>query len=106
MILAMMFCFTMNMVADLLFYSFNVYNFSYKLTDGDPLCINDEIFTWTECVYLTFFSMAVVINIRNWIYYFIKIGEMAKSDKRNKQIFVLDCVIGVVIFLNVVFAFI
>ena len=84
MILAMMFCFTMNMVTDVLFYSLNVYNFNYNLSDGDPLCINDEIFTWTECVYLTFFSMAVVINIRNWIYYFIKIGEMAKSEKKNK----------------------
>ena len=85
MILAMMFCFTMNMVADVSFYSFNVYNFSNTVNDGVPTheCISNEIFTWTECVYLTFFSMAVVINIRNWIYYFIKIGEMAKSDKRN-----------------------
>ena len=50
--------------------------------------------------------MAVVINIRNWIYYYIKIEEMAAGSSSNKQVKVLDCVIGVVLLISIVFAFV
>ena len=54
---------------------------------------------------MTFFAIAVVINIRNWIYYFIKIGEMATGGDCKRQIFVLDFLIGVYISLNIAFVF-
>ena len=88
MILGMMFCFTMNMVTEVWFYSMNVYNFSNTLSgdEGALECVKESSFTLAECLYLTFFAMAVVINIRNWIYYFIKIEEMATGVSNNKQV--------------------
>ena len=36
---------------------------------------------------VTFLSLAVVINLRNWIYYYIKIGEMVYlSDESIENI--------------------
>ena len=48
--------------------------------------------------------MAVVINIRNWFYYYIKIEEMATGISSHKQVKVLDCVIGVILLMSIVFA--
>ena len=47
----------------------------------------------------------MVINIRNWIYYFIKIGEMATGGDCKRQIFVLDFLIGIYITLNIAIVF-
>ena len=60
---------------------------------------------------VVFLSIAVVINLRNWIYYLIKIGEMAylKDEKLQKfknshwNINALNIVTHAVITINLLF---
>ena len=65
------------MASKILFQSLNVYEMSSNIENGTIRCASDEMWLISYYLSVTFFAIAIAINIRNWIYYFIKIGEMA-----------------------------
>lgn len=75
MILCMVTLLNLSLLAKVFFYIFNAY-FDHR---QDPTADNVPTWWFTIITFLPviFLTMAVLVNLRNWVYYFIKIGEMA-----------------------------
>lgn len=106
MMLAMIFCFTMNMASKSFFQALNAYEMSNNVEDETIRCASDEVWLISYHLTVTFFAIAVVLNIRSWIYYYIKIGEMASGDNCKRQVVVLDFVIVLYVLVDLSFDFI
>jgi hypothetical protein len=74
----------MNFIAKSVFFFVNVLEFS---PGGTLFCPNKGELNIIVVLPVVFLSVAVVINLRNWIYYYIKIGEMAYKNEQTKDTF-------------------
>jgi uncharacterized membrane protein len=93
MMLLMIFFLTLDLACKYLFLYFTIYPNTAKLAffimnvfefrprpntdNSDEGGFKQSIINIMIVLPVGFFSLAVVINLRNWIYYYIKIGEMA-----------------------------
>ena len=71
----------LNMLANIVFYTMNTQEFNPENEDykGYPKTMIEII----KVLPITFLSCAVVINVRTWIYYLIRIGELANLTQRK-----------------------
>ena len=67
-------------IAKSVFFLVNVLEFS---PGGTLFCPNKGELNIIVVLPVVFLSVAVVINLRNWIYYYIKIGEMAYKNEQT-----------------------
>ena len=73
-LLTMILCLTLNMAANVVFFSMNTIEYNPKNNfHGYPKTEWQII----KVLPITFLSMAVVINVRTWVYYHMRIGELA-----------------------------
>ena len=83
--LAMVFTLTLEVLAKANFYIFNFYDWKWaNLPNGVMWSDNHQILQ-TVFMYMpvTFLSMGITINVRNWLYYYIKVSEMAEFKILN-----------------------
>ena len=83
--LAMIFILTLEVLSKGFFYIFNFYDWKWAdLKTGCMWSVNHLVLQ-TVCMYMsvTFLSIGITINVRNWLYYYIKINEMAEFKILN-----------------------
>jgi len=75
--LGMIMFLNLELISKIMFYAINANGVSPKHRDDDDYEINPVLSITTLVMPVQFLSIAIIINLRNWIYYHIKIGEMA-----------------------------
>ena len=72
-LLSMIACLNLELISKVFFYSVN----AYEITRDTDAKAFPPIMIISLILPILFLSMAILINLRNWFYYYIKIGDMA-----------------------------
>lgn len=78
--LVMIFTLTLEVLAKTNFYLFNFYDWYKTDLANGIMWSEDHKFEETVFMFLpvTFLSMGITINVRNWLYYYMKVNEMVQ----------------------------
>jgi hypothetical protein len=80
-----MICFlNLELVSKIIFYSLNAATVSPAHRYDNDWHINPVVDIVTLVLPVQFLSIAIIINLRNWIYYHIKIGDMAFHSQKQE----------------------
>lgn len=83
--LSMIFFLNLELMSKIFFYTLNAHQDEKGSNKDDEK--SSPIVTISLILPIVFLSIAIIINLRNWIYYFVKIGDMAfhTSEEFNQK---------------------
>jgi len=82
--LGMIFFLNLELMSKVIFYAINAAFVSPAHRYDPDFDINPVVMIVTLVLPVQFLSIAIIINLRNWIYYHIKIGEMAFHSQKQE----------------------